>query len=117
MKSGFSEEELRNIKNKKILKILGFVFDSEYDLIVLNGAGAWIGNVLTKDISLSNVEEGSKIDWIIKNGGVVTISHPLPLDNGKPLSTQKGVYCANYKDMFLPKEAKVEEEVKHSIVV
>ena len=116
MKSGFNEEELRNIKNKKILKILGFEFDNDYDLIRLNGAGAWIENVPVDKISLDSMKDNAKISEIMERGGMVTISHPLPLDNGYPLSKQRGVYCTNYKEVFLSKEDK-EEKNNHMMVL
>ena len=118
MKSGFNEKELRSIKNKKILKILGFEFDNNYDLIILNGVGAWIANVPTKDVSLNNIETEGKIDVILKSGGIISISHPLPLDNGYPLSSQKGVYCTNYKDIFVPKnDEEKEDKREHTMIL
>lgn len=93
---------------KQILNDLGFSKDIEYNVRVLNGVGAYITNV-DKNFDLNNITEGSLIYECIKTGGQITIDKPLPLKNGISVSSQVGVYCTNYQDVY-PKVFPMEKE-------
>lgn len=113
MKSGFDQSEINSLKYKRIIKQLGFYTDNKYDLTILKGVGAWLGNVNKQTFSLANIEPGGIIDTFIQNGAIIVSNAPFPLANGSSMSSQIGIYCANYQEVF----SKLKEKEKESELV